>query len=459
MIEAIRIRNYKSVVDMKVRFGQVNVFIGENGSGKSNILEAMTMAAAAEKNELSKGYLVSRGVRIIDDAELMNSNFHESAIDQPIILDLYPTKTIGVENPKDMARQEYSVVPYLLDDSFIRFKLTKKKLFKLKGELVELGNTDIDKHYQKTKEMHSKLEQTADKLKSASHDDFNRLSKIFSEKSENRGEEFKELSKPIIDSDNYDELIQKIMALIPEEEIKKADEYENVRDSVINDIDEELAPIKDFVVFSPENTALRNFYKEGQIEPLGINGEGLLRTLRSLRLKEKPMEDLEEALSLFGWYDSFSIPENLSDTEDKIYIKDKFIRSEFDQRSANEGFLFVLFYIALIVSESTPKVFAIDNVDASLNPKLCRKLMEVISKLAEEYGKQVFLTTHNPAILDGIDLKNEKNKLFVVSRDYDGQTIVKPVSKDKNFKEANGKEMKFSEAFLRGYIGGLPKGF
>ena len=115
--------------------------------------------------------------------------------------------------------------------------------------------------------------------------------------------------------------------------------------------------------------------------------------------------------------------------------------------------------MALIVSDNTPKIFAIDNIDTSLNPKLCRKLMEVITVLSKKYGKQIILTTHNPSILDGLDLKDDTNKLFVVSRDYDGQTILKKINKDKNFKEADGEAMKFSEAFLRGYIGGLPKGF
>src|SRR5262249_7815358 len=37
--------------------------------------------------------------------------------------------------------------------------------------------------------------------------------------------------------------------------------------------------IEDFIVYAPENSALRLFEREGQIEPLGINGEGLLKLL------------------------------------------------------------------------------------------------------------------------------------------------------------------------------------
>ena len=36
MIDKIRIRNYKSIVDLTLELGRVNVIIGTNGCGKSN---------------------------------------------------------------------------------------------------------------------------------------------------------------------------------------------------------------------------------------------------------------------------------------------------------------------------------------------------------------------------------------------------------------------------------------
>ncbi|KAB0300729.1 AAA family ATPase [Vibrio fortis] len=458
MIEAIRVRNYKSVVDMKLRFGQVNVFIGENGSGKSNILEAMAMAAASEKNSLTKGYLVSRGIRVIDDTELMSSNFHDAVKDQPIMIDVYPTDDLGSLSPKSLPYQEYLINSHLVDNSFIRFDFKKKVFMKVEEELLEVGNSPVDEFYEKRIAKRKQIDEISNKLKSHSAN----ADKLFEALSNSiKDEKFqgREIVNKLGNTNSIDEFIDQLSTLVSEEDVKEAESFKKVSADLVEEVNQGVQSLVDFIVFTPENTALRNFYKEGQVEPLGVHGEGLLRTLRSLRLKTGAMKDIEEALSLFGWYDSFTIPENLSDVEDKIFIKDKFIRSEFDQRSANEGFLFVLFYMALIVSENTPKIFAIDNVDTSLNPKLCRRLMEVITKLCVKYDKQVFLTTHNPAILDGVDLKDSKNKLFVVSRDYDGETIAKPVSKDKNFKESDGKKLKFSEAFLRGYIGGLPKGF
>lgn len=52
MITELKIENYKSIQDLTLDVGRVNVLIGENGCGKSNILEAITFAAAAEANKL-----------------------------------------------------------------------------------------------------------------------------------------------------------------------------------------------------------------------------------------------------------------------------------------------------------------------------------------------------------------------------------------------------------------------
>ncbi|KAF0240345.1 MAG: ATPase, partial [bacterium] len=140
--------------------------------------------------------------------------------------------------------------------------------------------------------------------------------------------------------------------------------------------------------------------------------------------------------------------------------EDRYIDSDlkyFDQVSSNEGFLFLLFYFCLFVSNLTPKFFAIDNIDASLNPKLCSELVKRLAVLAEKYDKQAIFTTHNPAVLDGLNLDDEEQKLFIVYRNSLGHTKVRPFSKPKPL-EGN-EPVRLSEAFLRGYIGGLPKNF
>ena len=63
MIESFSVRTFKSLEDVTVDLGQVNVFIGANGSGKSNLLEAVGVLSAAADGRVDDQSLLSRGVR------------------------------------------------------------------------------------------------------------------------------------------------------------------------------------------------------------------------------------------------------------------------------------------------------------------------------------------------------------------------------------------------------------
>jgi len=364
MIEKIHIQNFKSIYDLELEVGRVNLFIGENGSGKSNLLEALVFVSASESNMLANEFLVSRGLRV-PEPELMRSAFYEEDRDKDI--------TIQIDYKEDIS----------------------------------------DTYY-------------------LSHDNQPYSNWVFTTN----------LIQLITDYENYSN----------EEEYNNYYGYMRLK-NIIN--------FKNFIIYSPENTALRVFQKEGQIQPLGINGEGLLKLLKVINNYEDKsyINTIIESLQLFNWFEDITIPSDISSMEDKVIIKDKYLYREFTQRSANEGFLFILFYITLIVAKETPKAFAIDNIDASLNPKLCTKLMTLLTDLAKKYDKQIFLTTHNPAILDGINLNDKEQKLFVVSRNKKGHTRMKEITVENKPKSSTDEALKLSEAFLRGYLGGLPKGF
>jgi AAA15 family ATPase/GTPase len=219
--------------------------------------------------------------------------------------------------------------------------------------------------------------------------------------------------------------------------------------------------IQQFIIYCPENQALRTFEKEGQIQPLGIKGEGLFKLLKFLNSdNQEQLNEIKKKLQLIDWFQDFEASPNLSSIQNSLQIKDRYLDPDlayFDQKSSNEGFLFLLFYFALFISDLTPKFFAIDNIDASLNPRLCRRLMQELVELATKHDKQVIFTTHNPAILDGLDLDDDEQRLFVISRNQLGYTKARRILTPKPLE---GQEpVKLSEAFLRGYIGGLPKNF
>ena len=207
--------------------------------------------------------------------------------------------------------------------------------------------------------------------------------------------------------------------------------------------------LSSFVIFSPEESMLRKFDKESGVYPLG-------KDLSQNTKYQELLNEIIDNLYLLDWFDDMSIPENQLSNDYSIKFKDRFIEDTIeyiDQRSTNEGFLFLLFYVILFVSPDTPSFFAIDNIEKSFNPKLCTRIIRSLTALSKKYNKQVIITTHNPYALDGLDLSDDEQRLFVARRNMDGYTQIDSIKYDKD------RTMLLSEVWMKGMIGGLPDNF
>lgn len=63
MFKKIKIESFKSLESVELELGRLNVFIGANGSGKSNLLEAVGVLGAAASGRVDDESLLRRGVR------------------------------------------------------------------------------------------------------------------------------------------------------------------------------------------------------------------------------------------------------------------------------------------------------------------------------------------------------------------------------------------------------------
>lgn len=63
MIRTIQVDGFKSIVSQTLTLGRVNCFIGANGVGKSNVLEAIGVLSAAANGRVDDEALLRRGVR------------------------------------------------------------------------------------------------------------------------------------------------------------------------------------------------------------------------------------------------------------------------------------------------------------------------------------------------------------------------------------------------------------
>ena len=337
MITDINIKNFKTVVDSSLSLGRFNLLIGANGCGKTNILEAIALAAAASSDKLDYEYFANRGIRVVAP-QLMLPAFDDVKAD---------TITVAITNEKRVV---------------------------------------FDICY-------------------------------------NKG------AKPA--------------------------RWES-KETILREAD---STISQFLIYSLEESKLRNADNSNRTFPMGLHGEGLFAYLKDLAQRPEGAEifdEIKENLKILDWFDDMQVPSGQLSMEFNLKLKDSYLSetlNTFYQRSTNEGFLYLLFFLTLVISDETPRFFAIENIDTAFNPKLCREVIRRLIELARKHDKQIIATTHNAAVLDGMDINEDDVRLHVVRRTIDGYSVTNRVVLKENM------TMSLSEAWLKGIIGGLPDNF
>lgn len=389
MIKEISIKNYKSVVNQNLDLGMFNVVIGANGCGKSNLLEAIALAGLSCSGALLPELFESRGIRVTDN------RFMRSAFDD-------------------------------IDEEYIQILVTT----------MDGDTSSYEIHYNTSK----KPAQWEDVVE----------------------DDTKELLTSLIEKGNNYKLEDLLAELKHIKNTKGADRQLNVKFSQDGGTyrlsKSRVNGLKTFTIYSLEESALRSMDGITSTK-LGRTGKGLLPYLKELSKTDEGkviLKEIKENMMVIDWFEDLDMPDAVMSQDSTLMLKDRYLDESlayFDQRNANEAFLYLLFYFTLFISDETPSFFAIDNIEASLNPKLCKEVIKNLAMLAEKHNKQVILTTHSPFVLDGIEEVTDKKLLFVASRNSDGYTVVNKIKADA------ARTVPLSEAWLKGYIGGLPDNF
>lgn len=359
MFEKLIIKNFKSITEQEVDLGRVNVLIGANGVGKSNVLEAIAMVAANNQYEIDLNKLSQAGVRVARP-DLMRNSFVGKRAASTIEIEVagYGHSNKYVISQKD---EEFMMSPWKVD---IKHK-----------------------------------------------------------------------------EDNHSTL----------------------------DYAKYISTLSKFEIYTPMIDALRGLSQASTRFPLGLHGEDFDVILNMMPIDGRNAV-VKKARECISWIEAVTYDENdilrqaglkLGRSKSHLFFKDKFMQKKmtmFSAENANEGALVVLFYLTLLMSDKTPEFFAIDNIDTGLNPRLCRHLMKMIGEIAHDFGKQIIVTTHNPAFLDGMNLGDDSQRLFVVSRSDEGHTKISRL-KVKPAPEDGKKRMKLSEMWMNGLLGGVPTNF
>ena len=387
MIREISIRNFKSIVDMTLDLGRINVIIGANGCGKTNILEAILFAAAANQRKLDKEFLLNRDMRIAEPSLMLNAFEEGSFCDEQCDGDC---NVIEVSVKEDDKKDKKIRLSYSEEEK----KWCDQRFAVVTPEDLKAAISFLDE--KQKSDVSANIDSRFDR--------------------------------------DFTEILRQLS------------------------IDAQKSNINSFLIYHPTERHLKEV-KESPIYPIGVKGEGLLQYLREKSKQEEykgMFKAINEGLGVLDWFDGVSLPADLMSNEYRLSIGDRYLSDSlhyFDQRSTNEGFMFLLFYLTLFNSLDTPPFFSIDNIETALNPKLCTELTSRLINTAKKKDKQVILTTHSPFVLDALDLSDDEVRLFVARRDIDGHTRLDRI----NYRE--DRKMLLSELWMSGLIGGLPDNF
>ena len=393
MLEKLSVKTFKSLEDVTVELGLVNVFVGANGSGKSNLLEALGVLSAAAYGRVDDETLLSRGVR-------------------PGVPELYKSAF----PPRPGTR----IPPHL-----------------------SFGASNADASYDVT--LHNPLRDPLPEWR------------------------FK--------SESWSGPTGRLVGRSPASGDKRNPELGMAAREAVNVSDgaalELLRLLQRYVIFSPTTAVLRGASDPHPKQPLGLFGGNLPRSLIELSRQRKHDEHSDaickDMYGLVDWAGTIGVRRasqlplspSASVSDLVIMFQDRFMRERANLVSSydsSEGALYALFLGVVAGHNKSPKLCAVDNADHGLNPRLARSLFEHLCRwyLDANEPRQLLLTTHNPLVLDGLLLQDDRVRLFTVSRTNTGRTSVRRVVIDDSLLERARREWSLSRLWVMGNLGGVP---
>ncbi|MGH1345246.1 MAG: AAA family ATPase [Nannocystales bacterium] len=394
-LASLEVKDFKSLKSVSVDFGQVNVFVGANGAGKSCLLEAIGILGACAAGVVDDQALLRRGVRP-GVPELYKSSFANERLAPKI--SLRATSTGGAAYHAYITNSTTNPSPF----------------WKFGNESLIVDGATI-------------------------------ASRAPSGNASALG-----LSVPLENTRSVTTLAR----ASPEAPL------------VARDL---LSTLDDFAIFAPVTPVLRAVAPDSAPRaPVGLYGGQLAEAVGALSTSKSGRAALSRALGLIDWARSIGTGEpsskflspSVPTSRQVVEFRDRFMASKRNVLSgydASEGALFVLFMMVLAAHTRSPLAFAVDNFDQSLNPRAARALTRAFCEALLAARRQAFLTTHNPLVLDGLDLSDERIRLFTVSRNAKGHTKIRRVAV-KNLAAAKAKHGEFavSRLWVEGRLGGMP---
>jgi predicted ATPase len=399
-LSQVRIKSFKSIVDQTIDLGQLNVFIGTNGAGKSNLLEAVGVLSCVVDGRVDYSKLADRGIRL-SAPEVFKSSFKNITRSNTFSLNA----TFG----------DLSYHANINANKEAEFNFSAESISNTNGKLGGRSNAGVTiSGLEKKLSPQQSVVATLEVLGNFSDDEQMELKAL-------KQYAIYALSTPILRGVSPDGSNKEPLGL-----------YGGSLASALAEVINESAKVQGY-------NDLQRFFKL-------LDWFKLIGTTDDISA-ELQSNHLHTGKNVVRFVDKY-----MGLKFNKLYAYD-----------VSEGALYILFILVLLLHKKAPPLFALDNVDSVLNPGMVREMMEHIIELLKVMpDKQILMTTHNPTTLDAVDLFNPKHRLFVVQRNPQGHTEINRIEPPPGFTRESWVEkyqgMRLSEIWLSGLIGGLAKG-
>jgi energy-coupling factor transporter ATP-binding protein EcfA2 len=393
MLRKLSVYGFKSIHEESIDLGRVNCFIGANGVGKSNVLEALGVLGAAANGVVDDESLLRRGVRA-GLPRLYKSSFSSERTPAHIGIGIVGSHEeayrVSLLNPLDSPEPAWSYKTEVLSDGtheIVSDGVRSKKNLNPQSGLAALKLVDL------------MPENAAARL-------------------------MQRLQEYAIYCPNTPSL----RGIVPDVQARQP----------VGLSGGQLAESFD---------ALRK-----HLESQGDEGEEILDQVLELIDWVADVQTTSHGGSLI----SSKVPRTtlMLKFTDRFMNRS---RNELTAYDASEGALYILFCAALCLLPKAPKILAIDNLDQALNPRLLAKLTTFLGRWLMHNGpdRQLLFTAHNPAVLDGLDLSDPEIRLFAVERNSNGLTVVRRVELTEQLAEMN-LQYPLSRLWMMGHLGAVP---
>jgi len=400
-IEEIRVKNFKSFRDMRVKLGRFNVLIGANASGKSNFVDLIRFIKNMVFYGLENAFQMAGGVEYvknlkIGDKEPMELSFvlYLPADDATLGMTAFPLPSI----------LEYT----------IRIKFSREKF-----EIAE------------------------DRI--AWYSSKNRESGIAIYKKDNK------LAWDVISKTNRsvdDEIIEKIEDVLKWCE-KFVNEYPN--EPIIR-----TAPIFNLpFILTCNRIGIYNFdpkvlkmatptYSKAELEENGSNLACILKSI--LSVKQKRINIVYTLKDFVPFIDDLKVDKSIDQKLFLSLVEEFYPKRSLPAGLISDGSLNILATIVALMHEDKD-VCIFEEPERNIHPALIQKLVHLFKEYSNQ--KQIILTTHNPLIVKYAGIEN----ILLVKRDREGFSYIVKPEKSEIVREFLRSDFGLDELFIKGIIG------